>query len=275
MFKSSENLRLAAEMRALERVARPWREARRSWFDGTPESIEGRLAATERVLTYARGGITPAHMALEREASTARTELREAAHRLMVDFLDDSARAFRGSKRVAKGRGLRECINCGGALSGEEDDDKDSECGTCGKSAHEKGVDWRKKSYRTAGDMLDLSSNGGDSGSSATLRHRDDKKNNRYTIQRIPDPAHDAPHRAIVNHDDTELMSADGQHHWAGLYTAGTEEACDGCNAEPGEDCRPWCTGEQAKKNEKADKKHSSRTAGTLDDFDDSLLFGN
>ena len=39
MFKSSENLRLAADMRALERVARPWREVRRSWFDGTPESI--------------------------------------------------------------------------------------------------------------------------------------------------------------------------------------------------------------------------------------------
>jgi hypothetical protein len=101
MFKSSENLRLAADMRALERVARPWREVRRSWFDGTPESIEARLAATERVLTHARGGVTPAHMALEREASTARAELREAAHRLLVDPLDDSARAFKGSKRVA------------------------------------------------------------------------------------------------------------------------------------------------------------------------------
>jgi len=101
MFKSSENLRLAADMRALERVARPWREVRRSWFDGTPESIEARLAATERVLTYARGGVTPAHMALEREATTARAELRGASHRLMVDPLDDGARAFRGSKRVA------------------------------------------------------------------------------------------------------------------------------------------------------------------------------
>jgi len=101
MFKSSENLRLAADMRALERVARPWRGARRSWFDGTPESIEARLAATERVLTHARGGVTPAHVELEREASTARAELKEAAHRLMVDFLDDGARAFKGSRRVA------------------------------------------------------------------------------------------------------------------------------------------------------------------------------
>lgn len=101
MFKSSENLRLAADMRALERVARPWREARRSWFDGTPESIEARLAATERVLAHARGGVTPAHVELEREASTARSELKEAAHRLLVDPLDDSARAFKGSKRLA------------------------------------------------------------------------------------------------------------------------------------------------------------------------------
>ena len=100
MFKSSENLRLAAEMRALERVARPWRAARRTWFDGTPESIEGRLASTERVLTFARAGTTTAHMALEREAARARAELREAGHRLMVDFLDDGARAFKGSKRV-------------------------------------------------------------------------------------------------------------------------------------------------------------------------------
>jgi hypothetical protein len=195
MFKSSENLRLAADMRALERVARPWREIRRDWFDGTPESIEARLAATERVLAHARGGVTPAHVELEREASTARAELREAAHRLLVDPLDDGARNFKGSRRVAgkhdadpeepwknqatgedtttehwdkhlppwdkdyegkhressyrlAERGLRECINCGGALSGEEGDDKDSECGTCGKSAHEKGVDWRKKSRR-------------------------------------------------------------------------------------------------------------------------------
>jgi len=328
MFRSAQNLRLAADMRALQRVAAPWRQARTTWFDGTPESLEARLAATERVLTYARGGMTAAHVALEREASIARAELKEAAHRLMVDFLDDGARAFKGSKRVAsasgeaqyelnqwladkfgdrepsadehirarkeffadrplhkkvidndlhdwpwhegsrrvagdgpgtpgnptaddiweaehwgparraeesrakanqgfleemapedrpgygegnsaecrhcgetindygngyqhydgvdlytgddlpydaghpavpddpdyddegniressrrsaKGRGLRECINCGGALSGEEDDDKDSECGTCGKSAHEKDVDWRKKGHRLA-----------------------------------------------------------------------------------------------------------------------------
>jgi hypothetical protein len=41
-------------------------------------------------------------MALEHEASAARAELKEASHRLMVDFLDDGARAFKGSRRVAK-----------------------------------------------------------------------------------------------------------------------------------------------------------------------------
>lgn len=92
MFKSAETLRLAAEMRALQKVASPWREARTTWFDGTPESIEARLASTERVLSFARAGMTTAHMALEREAATARAELKEASHRLMIDFLDDSAR---------------------------------------------------------------------------------------------------------------------------------------------------------------------------------------
>ena len=101
MFKSSENLRLAAEMRALTRVASPWREARTTWFDGTPESIESRLAATDRVLTVARAGCTGEHMALEREAATARAELADARHRLMTDFLDDGARAFKGSRRTA------------------------------------------------------------------------------------------------------------------------------------------------------------------------------
>lgn len=105
MFKSSENLRLAAEMRALERVARPWREARTSWFDGTPESIEARIAATDRVLSYARAGYTPAHMELTVEADTARRELLAAKHRLLTDFLDDGARAFKGSQRVA-GEGM-------------------------------------------------------------------------------------------------------------------------------------------------------------------------
>lgn len=101
MFRSAENLRLAADMRALQRVAAPWRSARTTWFDGTPESLEARLAATERVLTYARGGMTAAHLELGREAEAARTELLAAKHRLLVDFLDDGARAFKGSKRVA------------------------------------------------------------------------------------------------------------------------------------------------------------------------------
>lgn len=167
MFKSSRNLRLAAEMRALQRVASPWREARSTWFDGTPESIEARLAATDRVLTFARSGYTEAHMALEREAAAARAELREASHRLMVDFLDDGARSFRGSRRVA------------------------------------------------GQPIVDLHSNGGETGSSTNLRHRDDRENNRYTIQEIPGALPGDPRRAITNHDDTELMSADGMHHWA------------------------------------------------------------
>lgn len=92
MFKSSENLRLAAEMRALQRVAAPWRESRATWFDGTPDSIAARIAATDRVLTVARAGYTQAHIALEREAAVARAELTAAQHRLMTDFLDDGAR---------------------------------------------------------------------------------------------------------------------------------------------------------------------------------------
>lgn len=106
MFKSSENLRLAAEMRALERVAAPWRSARRTWFDGTPESLEARIAATERVLHHAQSGLTAAHLALGKEAEFARRELIEARHRLLTDFLDDGARAFKGSKRVAGPEGF-------------------------------------------------------------------------------------------------------------------------------------------------------------------------
>lgn len=182
MFKSAETLRLAAEMRALQRVASPWREARTTWFDGTPESIEARLAATERVLTFARSGSTPAHMELEREAASARAELKEASHRLMVDFLDDGARAFKGSKRVA-------------------------------------------------GEMiLDLSSNGGETGSSTSGRHRDDQKNNRYTLQH-PE-GYPGRARVVTNHDDTEMMSADGMHHWASRRTAADDPGDCGHNDE-------------------------------------------
>lgn len=101
MFKSAENLRLAAEMRALQRVAAPWRQSRTSWFDGTPESLEARLGATERVLAHARSGYTAAHLALTTEAENARRELVAARDRLLTDFLDDGARAFRGNRRTA------------------------------------------------------------------------------------------------------------------------------------------------------------------------------
>jgi hypothetical protein len=249
MFKSSEKLRHEAAQRSLDRVASTWRASRTTWFDGTPQSIEARLAETNRVLAVARSGYTPAHLGLTVEAENARRELLAERHRLMEDFLDDSARAFKGSKRVAgdgdpmldrqnaldsaradgnyrefmhqhlndtgpgvgdedeedlnepafrpghepdydrfhqdwsryqqqekvnrewqdavrgkerdqwgdiigshheaKERGLRECVNCGGALSGEEDDDKDSECLTCGKSAHKEGY---RVALRTAAE---------------------------------------------------------------------------------------------------------------------------
>lgn len=183
MFKSSENLRLAADMRALQRVAAPWREARTTWFDGTPESIEARMASTDKVLAQARSGFTAAHLALTAEAEKARRELLAAKHRLLTDFLDDGARAFKGSKRVA----------------GPED--------------------W----------VIDISSNGGETGSSTSLRHRDDKENNRFTLQR-PEGYSDRA-RVITNHDDTEMMSPDGMHHWASRRVTADESTGFG-NAE-------------------------------------------
>lgn len=95
MFRSSENLRLAADMRALQKVAGPWRESRTTWFDGSPDSVVARIAATDRVLTAARSGFTPAHLELTREAESARRELVGARDRLFTDFLDDGARSPR------------------------------------------------------------------------------------------------------------------------------------------------------------------------------------
>ena len=252
MFKSAETLRLAAEMRALDRVASPWREARTTWFDGTPESIEARLASTERVLTFARAGMTQAHMALEREAATARAELKEASHRLMVDFLDDGARAFKGSHRVAgwedqldqqyeeqeRHRALptHELLQMlqgdvdAGDTQGQTpawDELLNNRSDPSREGYDPEAQEWlnryRSSSRRVAGEpIVDLSSNGGDTGSSASMRHRDDRENNRYTIQRIPDSTGANTQRAITNHDDTEMMSADGVHHWASRRTANT-----------------------------------------------------
>lgn len=63
------------------------------------------------------------------------------------------------------------------------------------------------------------------------------------------------------------------------LRTAGCgcneDEPCDGCGAEAGEKCRPWCTGEAAHNNDKEDnktKKKSHRTAFVAD-FPDELMF--
>lgn len=113
MFRSAETLRHEAAQRSLDRVAHTWRSERATWFDGTPESIAARLASTDRVLTVARSGFSPAHLALAVEADNARKELLAAQHRLLVDFLDDGARAFKGSKREA---GPVRCPECGKTL---------------------------------------------------------------------------------------------------------------------------------------------------------------
>ena len=49
---------------------------------------------------------------------------------------------------------------------------------------------------------------------------------------------------------------------------------CEGCNAEAGEECRPWCTGKAKYDDEKADKKRkkSHRTAA-VSDFPDELMY--
>jgi hypothetical protein len=449
MFRSSENLRLAAEMRALQRVAAPWRAARTTWFDGTPESIAARLAATERVLTFARAGYTTAHMALEREAAAARAELKEASHRLLVDFLDDGARAFKGSKRVADydpkeydqrqdfmdwaglpfglsdedpdydehkhltsdnpkskahlydhpevygddpdwhvkrssrrvagedpyareerefwrkhvdatgpgvgdedegwqtfdlpgdsfndkhdwlmkqlgrspeeaheardghypppsnfdkfvqsgelpsadsmrediarwtgkeggyrlaERGLRECVNCGGSLSGEEDDDDDAECGTCGKSAHQKGVDWRKgslheaygrhnfedeidRAYDENRGRLDYPMVNVDTAGGGIYRNHpgmiDGYDEGEYMGSEYGYDASSDPNFVPAEYLGPAGRDMGGKHRAEGsFHTAAPEdEACEDCGAECGEDCRPWCCG-KAKHDEEKD----------------------
>lgn len=280
MFKSSENLRLAAEMRALQRVAAPWREARTSWFDGTPESIAARLAATERVLSYAKAGMTEAHFALEREASAARSELLAAQHRLLTDFLDDGARAFKGSKRVAGPlppwhddnpysddpikRHLEKLNDDDPYFYGEGDEDGEYDdpdprhyaSRTAAGAGLTGGDHWRDEAYyndyladdphadadaedlrelrrirreehpdlypelddparysHRLGGGIDLSDLDPTS-SAASLRRHDDKQNNRFTLQK-PGDKYGPRARVLVNHDDTEMMSPDGQHHWA------------------------------------------------------------
>lgn len=136
MFKSSEKLRQEADRRSLDRVASTWRSSRATWFDGTPEAIEARLAATERLLTVARSGYTPAHLELTVEAETARKELLAAKHRLLVDFLDDGARAFKGSKRVAYELRHTVCAECGQDIEGDVDGDGSEPFLDRGRNAH-------------------------------------------------------------------------------------------------------------------------------------------
>lgn len=277
MFKSSENLRLAAEMRALQRVASPWRESRGSWFDGTPESIEARLAATDRVLSYARSGFTAAHLELTTEAETARRELMAAKHRLLVDFLDDGARAFRGSRRVAgEPKRVREshppCPRCGdptdepGILSAPRG--RGSENPLCEKCladdndfdnyARQEGfnLNWddefgdndpriKGANRRSANSPLahpDISFGN-------TIRYPGDKENNRFTLQQFRDVGPDEteedrrqnPSVGIFNHDASEMLTNDGRHHWASR-TAGSVPSLDvGGLADP--DAAAFVTG--------------------------------
>lgn len=149
MFKSADNLRLAAGMRALQRVAAPWRRSRTTWFDGTPESLEARLAATERVLVVARSGTTGEHLALAREVGAARAELLAARHRLLTDFLDDGARAFRGARRVAEDEFI-DCPYCGAESHAAEF--QGGFCPVCGRANYE--LPGYMASRRTAGEGM-------------------------------------------------------------------------------------------------------------------------
>lgn len=161
MFKSAENLRLAAEMRALQRVAEPWRRSRTTWFDGTPEALEARLAATERVLTHARSGLTTAHLALAGEAGAARAELLAAKHRLLTDFLDDGARVFRGSRRVTGEDEFIDCPYCGAEAHAAEF--SGGHCPTCGRANYE--LEHFMAGRRLAGDGMSYED---------TMKHIDD-----------------------------------------------------------------------------------------------------
>lgn len=257
MFKSSENLRLAAEMRALTRVASPWREARSTWFDGTPESIEARLAATDKVLVHAQSGFTTAHLDLTNEALKARRELIEARHCLLTDFLDDGARAFKGSKRVA--------------------------------GAHDQNPEepWRNTinddPYR---DMLptpdfDQIPLGGE----YEGQHRSEES--------PLGPGYDRPGFGHDDIDDYENHLHDHDYHvdnevsrledegmdrsrdWGHLgshLAAAEDEGCDDCGADAGEKCRPWCTGKAKHDDEKKSKKKSKKTS-SVSDFDDELMY--
>lgn len=347
MFKSSENLRLAAEMRALQRVAAPWREARTSWWDGTPESIEARIAATDRVLAFARGGSTEAHMALEREASTARAELKEASHRLMVDFLDDDARAFKGSKRVATT--LQDSLQ---GLKSEMEDEgpeygvpeyrfkqsvPDADCKHCGQPIETRHL----RDYDTGAITDSYFQHVNNDGQN--LANPDGKW---VDEDHEPEPTDEyyGPEPEKCQHGMSAWLCAGPEHYprdddyrWASVregrapeenenweegasyaeykggkctrcksdnidsagghgsgeydcYDCGAtfhpkvrklkssrqaayeDEACEGCNAEAGEDCRPWCTGKAKHDDEKADRKKKARTA-SFPDFPDELMF--
>ena len=235
MFKSSENLRLAADMRALQRVASPWREARATWFDGTPESLEARLAATDKVLTHARSGFTAAHLELTREALAARRELIEARHHLLNDFLDDGARAFKGSKRVAGPEGFadwdRGAWSTPSLMSGPPSREEIEE-------AHRKADPWGD---RGAEDPYWVCPNCG----------ADDN-----SVHRDPDcPSCGTSQEARIAFKSPRKASID--------------EACEDCGADAGEKCRPWCTGE-AKHD---DEKKKSKKTSSVSDFDDELMY--
>lgn len=314
MFKSSENLRLAAEMRALQRVAAPWREARTTWFDGSPDSIAARIAATDRVLTFARSGYTPAHIGLEREAAAARAELVAARDRLLTDPIDDTAR------RTASQDEMLDCPHCGTASDVLDFTVQGGHCPVCGHYHYDGDLARHYGSRRTADETTGFGDLGpgyehfGDDDFSEyddylrrhdyhtdphALEHRlrpgyDDDDPARYSALRVA--AIDfaaAQEDGVTDRDELAFRAArhidsrTGQWPQAAAAQARAafvaavlreaapiDEACDGCGAEAGEKCRPWCTGEAKHRDEKKTKK-SHRTAATLPDFDDQLLFDN
>lgn len=54
MFRNDATLREAAGARVFEAAYAHWKAKSRSWFDGTPASVDDRLKATQRLLAMAR-----------------------------------------------------------------------------------------------------------------------------------------------------------------------------------------------------------------------------
>ena len=308
MFRSAENLRLAADMRALERIAAPWRAARRTWFTGGPDSIEARIAATDRVLTVARSGITSAHLALTVEATNARRELTAAQDRLTVDFLDDGARTAGALNWNGLEAPEGECLHCGQGIDFGQDPDLET-CPSCDKHPIYTENPYGREGSRQAAEVTRPETVGGGvsptipgaigkaiwEGSPMTGQEESavfnpgPKKSAALRLaaaefvasQNTTDRDELAYRAARAMTERTGQLPARAQEQAVRAFVAAVRTAapedqeCEGCNAEAGEECRPWCTGKAKHDDEKADRKKGHRTAAILPDFDDQLLFGS